>query len=278
MEEVRGVIKSAKRWIRELNRAKLWRLLGAYVVAVKYELVVDVSDPELKTYVHGHAIFAVPKGATPALAQQLARDATSITHMHFGRVKTWNEKKIGYILKHPLKLRWTDGAGYLSKLEVVAKLNSAQAVRIHRATQRLDYLSFTRSKRSLSLCTDIARIPIHSVRPALKKVIPSGHVADQLLEVEMQRRYAEGVIKRTKIYPLPVEEIRSAFRLAMEGILEGYSDLHPLGDPSRLVYLNTLAPRPRHRWRDGTSKRVWRADLRRIRAMRRRVDAVELMI
>lgn len=141
IEEVRGAIKETKLRLRQLNKSVAWSEQRSHVIATKYELVVDVSSAELQTYAHGHVIFAVPKASDPSLATNLVASAAKITGLNFGHVIPWEWSRIGYLAKHPFKIPWPDGKGYLVKLKVAANLPPTQALRIYQSTRRIEYVS-----------------------------------------------------------------------------------------------------------------------------------------
>jgi hypothetical protein len=134
--------------------------------------------------------------------------------------------------------------------------------------------------RSLSqhLSPSLGRLSKAAEQERLAPFVPPDETGRYLTRqsgtIQEQKRIFDRLAKEIKVYPLDKRAYRAAFADACRRFLKDYIDLKEVGDPVRIVHLNTLAPRPSHRRPPKVSKRRWEADLRRIRKMRAMIDAV----
>jgi len=285
VESTRECFLHGKEMLRRLNKCPIWTRIGARVISSKCEAVVDIETDELLTYPHQPAVIAVPKGTTGAAIIALRQEAARLTKMKVARIDRFLERHHKYLIHHPICLKWRGcqlNEGNLVHLDAVGRLTREQALRLYKATRSVRFLSVARQPPILDLYAYLGNIRLTRGPKALvslgRSFGMSQHVIDQLWEIELQRRSFEKAISRIKVYPMAVERIRAGFRLAIESYWAEIQKADGLIESCRPFYLNSAmaeatAPRP-----PDVSKAAWKADLRRIGRLVRRIDAVDLTI
>jgi hypothetical protein len=280
--DIKPAAKKLRVRIGQLQKSEVLRRSNALIVAVKIDLVIDLTQSNLPTYLHAHFVIAVPRVLTvPQLAQLGADAAARVGGHRFGQLLPIHSNTVGYFLKHPIKLNWGSGTGYLTNVDAAAKLTPKQAVQIFRATARLSFFTITRTVSSV-LSPSIRRLTKATVEKQVSLFLPvdeaSEFVLKQAERIEIQRRTFERLACRISEYPLGREDHRRSFRNVCQRFWTEYRVLRDIGPPVCAVYLNGLGPRPVHRRPEGVPKPIWDSDLQRIRRMRTAIHVVEIVV
>ena len=279
IEEVKTSIGHIRKRLCQLQKSEVLRRSNVVLVAVKIELTIDITHPDLLTYVHAHCIFAIPRAMKTAQIPALRSRIAGFLDLSVGRFDRLRANTAGYLLKHPVKLDWGSGTGYLPNLLSAAQLRPSHAVRIYRATVRLCFFTTTRSHTS-ALCPSLGRLIKATQHQTVNLFVPDAETGRYLSSragaITDQRRTFERIAKRIRVYPLNKEAHLRAFTDACRTFWGEYFDLKELGLPVVRMHLNCLCPRPVHRRPADVPQRRWEADLRRIRKMRATIDVIEI--